>query len=568
MRFAFYGRVSTEDQQDPASSKSWQLSRSRQLIEPHGGAVVAEFFDIGQSRSLPWRRRPEAAALLEALRRPDRGFEGVVIGEPARAFYGNQFGLTFPVFVHYGVELWVPEVGGRVDPGSDAHDLVMGLYGGMSKGERNRIKTRVRSAMSAQAATEGRFLGGRPPYGYRLGDAGPHPNPAKAQLGARLHVLEPDPVAAPIVRRIFDEYLAGKGLYAIAEGLTAAGIPSPSGHDPARNRHRQGAGGAWGKSAVRAILGNPRYTGRQVWNRQRRDEVLIDVEDVALGHETKMRWNDRSDWVWSAQQTHEALIDADTFAAAQRVAGAGAHRPTSRKRHTTSRRYVLSGLLRCGLCGRRMQGTWNNGKAHYRCQFAREYALAAKADHPKTVYLREEAILPALDEWLVQVFSPDRYEATCEALAMASERDEAGEARAEAARRKIADCDSRLAKYRAALDAGADPLIVAGWMAEVQGERLQAEKDVADAPPMEQLTPSQIRALVGGMKEALVALSKADAESKAILYETLGIELTYHPGDRVVIVEARPDACRTERVGGGCSTMPTWPVLRGQLVPA
>ncbi len=67
-----------------------------------------------------------------------------MIGEPQRAFYGNQFGLTFPVFVHYGVGLWVPEVGGAVDPGSDAHDLVMSLYGGMSKGERNRIKTRVR----------------------------------------------------------------------------------------------------------------------------------------------------------------------------------------------------------------------------------------------------------------------------------------------------------------------------------------------------------------------------------------------------------------------------------------
>jgi hypothetical protein len=35
-RFAFYGRVSTEDQQDPESSKGWQLARSQALIEPHG----------------------------------------------------------------------------------------------------------------------------------------------------------------------------------------------------------------------------------------------------------------------------------------------------------------------------------------------------------------------------------------------------------------------------------------------------------------------------------------------------------------------------------------------------
>ena len=40
--------------------------------------------------------------------------------------------------------------------------------------------------MAAQAATEGRFLGGRPPYGYRLADAGPHPNPGKAALEGAL----------------------------------------------------------------------------------------------------------------------------------------------------------------------------------------------------------------------------------------------------------------------------------------------------------------------------------------------------------------------------------------------
>ena len=105
----------------------------------------------------------------------------------------------------------------------------MNLYGGVSKGERNRIKVRVRTAMASQAAIEGRFLGGRPPYGYMLDDAGPHPNPAKAADGKRLHRLVLDPVTAPVVRRIFDDYLVKElGFYAIAEALTAEGILSPS----------------------------------------------------------------------------------------------------------------------------------------------------------------------------------------------------------------------------------------------------------------------------------------------------------------------------------------------------
>ena len=73
---------------------------------------------------------------------------------------------------------------------------------------------------------------------------------------------------------------------------------------------------------------NPRYTGRQVWNRQRRDEILVDVEDVAQGHLSRMRWNDPSDWVWSAEQMHEAIIDSATFTAAQAQIAAGAYRPT------------------------------------------------------------------------------------------------------------------------------------------------------------------------------------------------------------------------------------------------
>jgi site-specific DNA recombinase len=177
--FAFLGRVSTEDQQDPEASRAWQLSRAKALIEPHGGQIVAEFFDIGQSRSLPWQRRPRASELLKALARPDRGFDAAVIGEPQRAFYGNQFGLTYPLFVHYGIQLWVPEVGGPLDPDNEAHDLVMSVFGGMSKGERNRIKVRVRTSMAAQTELEGRYLGGRPPYGYDSPTPDHTPTPAR-----------------------------------------------------------------------------------------------------------------------------------------------------------------------------------------------------------------------------------------------------------------------------------------------------------------------------------------------------------------------------------------------------
>ena len=65
-----------------------------------------------------------------------------------------------------------------------------------------------------------------------------------------------------------------------------------------------------------------------MWNRQRRDEVLLDVEDVAAGHQTKLRWNDSSDWIWSTEVIHEARVSSEDFTAVQAQMAAHAHRPT------------------------------------------------------------------------------------------------------------------------------------------------------------------------------------------------------------------------------------------------
>jgi DNA invertase Pin-like site-specific DNA recombinase len=423
-QFAFWGRVSTEDRQDVEASRSWQLTRARALIEPQGGQVVAEYFDVDKSRSIPPQRRPQAQALITALADQDRGFDAVVVGEPQRAFYGNQFGNTFPLFAHYGVALWVPEVGGPIDPLNEAHDLIMSVFGGVSKGERNRVRVRVRTAMAALAEQEGRFLGGRPPYGYLLVDAGPHPNPVKAADGKRLHRLAVDEQAAAIVRRIFVEFLGGFSRGAIAARLTADSIPCPSAHDPERNPHRIGP--AWRRSAVDTILRNPRYTGRQVWNRQRKDEVLIDVNDVTLGYMSKMRWNTGDQWIYSEEMVHPPIIDEQVFAKAQRQLASPKGTVVVRRPYPTDRPYALRSLLSCGLCDRRMQGSWNNSQAYYRCRVP---SGERQTNHPRGVYLREAVIVPPLNRWLTETRDrehlPEATAAAITAVAAAQPNDRA-----------------------------------------------------------------------------------------------------------------------------------------------
>jgi len=384
LRFAFYGRVSTEDWQDPVTSRARQLQQAVMLVGGHG-VIVAEFFDAGQSRTLPWPRRPQAAALVGQLADPDRGWDAIVIGEYERAFYGNQYALMAPLFEHYGIGLWMPEVGGRVDWHAEDHEQMMLALGLSSKREITRTRIRVRTAMAAQTREQGRYLGGRPPYGYRLGDAGPHPNKAHAAWGRRAHRLEPDPVTAPVVRWMFAQRLAGHSAARITRALNDAGVPCPSAADPARNPHRTGAG--WTLRTVAAILANPRYTGRQVWNRQRTD---FDPANAGLGHKQVQRWNLPEGWVISRYPAHAALVsEADFIAVQEMAAPRGPAGPAAR-------RYLLAGLLACGRCGRRLESAWSNGKPAYRCRHGHTSATAPGPGRPGNTYVREDQIVPHL----------------------------------------------------------------------------------------------------------------------------------------------------------------------------
>jgi DNA invertase Pin-like site-specific DNA recombinase len=239
VRFAFYGRVSTSTYQDRASSAGWQRGYACELVTGHG-AVVVDFFDVGCSRRRPWTSRPQAARLLAAVADQGRGFDAIVVGEYERAFFGSQLVRLAPVLQRHGVALWLPEAGGPVDFDDPAHQALITMLGAQSKREVLRSRYRVLAAMEAQVREQGRYLGGRPPYGYRLADAGPHPNSAHAQWGRRLRKLVIDPATAPVVRWIFAQRLAGVSIAGIARSLNEKGVRCPSGADRARNRHRSG----------------------------------------------------------------------------------------------------------------------------------------------------------------------------------------------------------------------------------------------------------------------------------------------------------------------------------------
>ncbi|MBM0256656.1 hypothetical protein JNW89_07005 [Micromonospora sp. 4G55] len=192
-----------------------------------------------------------------------------------------------------------------------------------------------------------------------------------------------------------------------------------------------------------------------------------------------------------------------------------------------------------------MQGQYNHGDAYYRCRFPQEYALANQVPHPSNVYLREDALTDPLDTWLASAFAPHRIEQTITAMADAQPLDHSP-ATGTAAQTIVTECDAKLERYRTALDAGADPAVVTGWIAQTQAERARAEADLhanAGTTPR-RMSRAEITALVTALGDITTVLRDADPADKAEVYRQLGLRLTYRPETQTVRAEVDLSAHR------------------------
>ena len=188
--------------------------------------------------------------------------------------------------------------------------------------------------------------------------------------------------------------------------------------------------------------------------------------------------------------------------------------------------------------------------------------MANELDHPKNVYFCEDQILGPLDGWLAQVFDPGQLGTTLDALeAAAPSTDDAGQAETQAARRRLTECDTRLTRYHAALDSGADRAVVSAWIAEVQAERLAAEVELGRATGQQsrRFSRDQPAALVNSLGSLLGVLATAAPKDKTEVYRKLGLQLTYDPARRAVTVESHigPDGDNPPPRGPRPSAVPT-----------
>ncbi|MFG2941762.1 recombinase family protein [Streptomyces sp. NPDC048282] len=162
------------------------------------------------------------------------------------------------------------------------------------------------------------------------------------------------------------------------------------------------ARGAWSRSAVYEILHNPKYTGYQVFNRRGT-------------RSRKGAYNDPRLWVWSPEPAHEPLIPKWMYDenVAQRDDEHGTRNGNGLNAHPRTRRtYVFRGRVHC-FCDRRMRGVERKRITYYQCwpKGNNRGRPQVYADHPKTVNIRETALLEAVGAFFGdRVFGPQRRE--------------------------------------------------------------------------------------------------------------------------------------------------------------
>ena len=155
-----------------------------------------------------------------------------------------------------------------------------------------------------------------------------------ASFGYRLDESDkmvPDPAEADYVRRIFDEFIAGKGLFPIAKEMNALGV----------NTHR---GNPFENRTVEYIIRNPVYIGKLRWNPEGRTRRDFFNENIII-----------------ADGDHEPIIDLDTWEAAQRRMDEVKSQWGYKARPSTELKHWMSGIVRCSACG----ATLVFAKPHY-----------------------------------------------------------------------------------------------------------------------------------------------------------------------------------------------------------
>ena len=316
-----YIRVSTAMQVDGYSLEA-QKERLTKFAAFQEMEVVREYCDAGKSgKSITGR--PEFTRMLQDIAESGEDIDFILVFKLSRFGRNAADVLNSLQYIQdYGVNLICVEDG--IDSSKDSGKLTITVLSAVAEIERENILVQTMEGRK-QKAREGKWNGGQAPFGYTL--------------DSKNSTLIVDPEEAEIVRLIFDKFVHTEmGADTICDYLNQ--------HGYTKKRVRDQEVSHFTRSFLMRVLDNPVYTGKIAYGKSATEKVKGSRDEYKRV---------RTDDYLLVDGLHDAIIDEEIWEAARQKRKRTGQRWV--KTHSLEHEHILSGIIKCPLCGAGMTGT-------------------------------------------------------------------------------------------------------------------------------------------------------------------------------------------------------------------
>lgn len=305
-KVAAYCRVSTGSDAQLESLETQKSHYENYITARPDWELAGIYFDEG----ITGTKKDKRSGLLQMISDCERQQIDFIITKSISRFARNTTDCLELVrkLLNLGIPIYFEKE--NLNTGSMESELMLSILSSMAEGESTSISE------NSKWSTQKRFQNGTyiisyPPYGYD-------------NVNGEMVIV---PEQAAVIKRIFSEILAGKGIDAISTELNKDGILSKK-------------GGKWHPSTIRGIVSNEKYTG----------DVIFQKTYTDSGFNRHKNNGQRDQYMM--QNHHEAIVSHETFeTAAAMIAQRAKEKGITKGDEKYQKRYALSGKIICGECG-------------------------------------------------------------------------------------------------------------------------------------------------------------------------------------------------------------------------